>query len=185
MSVLEHVKIEAGEDLLLQSLRLKDAEKLFLLTDLNRAFLRNWLPWLDKTTRLEDTRNFIGTSLQQAEKGESLTLAILWKGKISGVIGLNTVDWGNKSTQIGYWVGEAYQGQGLVTRATRALTEYCFADLGLNRVVIRCAVDNVRSCAIPERLGYSYEGLIREGEWLYDHFHDLRSYAMLKADWKV
>ncbi len=70
-----------------------------------------------------------------------------------------------------------------MTRACRALVDYAFAKLQLNRVEIRCATGNLRSQAIPERLGFTREGTLREGEWLYDHFVDLIVYSMLAREW--
>jgi ribosomal-protein-serine acetyltransferase len=51
-------------------------------------------------------------------------------------------------------------------------------------VEIRAAVENKKSRAIPERLGFLFEGVERDGEWLYDHFVDLAVYGMLAADWR-
>jgi ribosomal-protein-serine acetyltransferase len=70
-----------------------------------------------------------------------------------------------------------------MTRACRAMTTAAFADLHLNRVQIRCAVGNQRSSAVPRRLGYQYEGTLRQLQWLYDHFVDLEIYGMLAAEW--
>jgi ribosomal-protein-serine acetyltransferase len=52
-----------------------------------------------------------------------------------------------------------------------------------NRVVIACASKNQRSRAIPERLGFTHEGVAREAEWLYDRFVDSEIYALLNREW--
>ena len=70
-----------------------------------------------------------------------------------------------------------------MTEACRIYTCHAFATWNLNRVEIRCAVENRRSRAIPERLGFQSEGTIREAEWLYDHFVDHVIYGMLASDW--
>lgn len=70
-----------------------------------------------------------------------------------------------------------------MTRSCRAYVSHSFQTLGLNRVEIRCAVDNRKSCAIPERLGFILEGTLRQAEWLYDHFVDHSVYAILSQDW--
>ena len=51
--------------------------------------------------------------------------------------------------------------------------------MGLYRIEIRCAVQNEKSRAIPEKLHFTNEGTIRDGEWLYDKFVDLVIYGML------
>jgi ribosomal-protein-serine acetyltransferase len=50
-------------------------------------------------------------------------------------------------------------------------------------VEVRAAPGNRRSRAIPERLGFRQEGILRDAEWLYDHYVDLVVYAMLADDW--
>ncbi|MBA2871009.1 RimJ/RimL family protein N-acetyltransferase [Anoxybacillus calidus] len=81
------------------------------------------------------------------------------------------------------YITEEAQGKGIVTKSVKAILDYVFRELGLNRVEIRCGVHNKKSRAIPERLGFVQEGIIRDGEWLYDHFHDLVVYSMLAKDW--
>jgi ribosomal-protein-serine acetyltransferase len=69
-----------------------------------------------------------------------------------------------------------------MTAACRAVVRHAFAEMHLQRVVIRCAVENRRSRAIPERLGFKLEGVEREAEWLYDHFVDLAVYSLLERE---
>lgn len=159
------------------------AGELFDLTDSNRAFLRQWLPWLDSNKYLQNTVDFITYSEKQYAENSSLQLAIRYRSKVTGMIGFHKVDWLNHSTSIGYWLGEAYQGRGIITRSCRCLIDYAFGNLGLNRIEIRCAPGNTRSRAIPERLGFREEGTIRQAEWLYDRYVDHIIYGMLRADW--
>ena len=83
---------------------------------------------------------------------------------------------------MGYWLDKEAQGTGLMTRSCSALLEHAFAELDLNRVEIRCAVDNARSRAIPERLGFRLEGQLRQAEWLYDRFVDHAVYGLLARE---
>jgi ribosomal-protein-serine acetyltransferase len=57
--------------------------------------------------------------------------------------------------------------------------------LGLHRVTIHCGVENARSCAIPERLGFTREGITRDGEWVNDRWLDLVAWGMLEHDWRA
>lgn len=172
------------ERLELRSLQLTDANELFALTDANRAYLRRWLPWLDRTTTSADTRNFIRDTLEQFADAEVVVAAICCDNRIAGVIGYNRIDWDNRIGHIGYWLAESHQGQGIMTRACQYMVNYSFATLYLNRVVICCATGNRRSRAIPERLGFTHEGTACEAEWLYNRFVDHEVYAMLRSNWQ-
>ena len=175
-----HIKVD---DLEMRLLEESDAEQLFALTDRNRAYLRRWLPWLDDTTTPAHTLAFIRSSIEQFAEDNGFQLGIVYRGELAGVIGIHYVNRQHKKTEIGYWLAEGFQGRGIMTRCCRALVDYSFSDLELNRVEIRCALENIRSRAIPERLGFTQEGIQKDAEWLYDHFVDLVMYSMLAGNW--
>lgn len=110
--------------------------------------------------------------------------AIFYKGKI-GCIGLHGIDWSNRKASIDYWLASEFQGNGIMTKSCKAIVNYGLHDLGLNRVEIRAAEFNTRSRAIPERLGFTQEGIIRQAEWLYDYYVDHVVYGMLSEEWKT
>ena len=131
-----------------------------------------------------DSSSFIERSIRLSEEGIGFTALILYKGHAGGVIGYNWIDPLNRSCEIGYWIAQDMQKHGIVTRSTRALVESAFGTLNLNRINIPAAVKNTKSRSIPERLGFTDEGIKREAEWLYDHFVDHVQYSMLRGDWE-
>lgn len=161
----------------------RHATELFALIEANRAHLRQWMPWLDTNTSVADTLKFIKESLEQFARGEGFTVAILFQEKWAGVIGYHELDQANRSIEIGYWLSADLQGRGIVTRACGFMVDYAFNELGLNRVAICCAVDNRRSRAIPERLGFKHEGTLRQAEFLYDDLVDHAVYGLLAEEW--
>lgn len=161
------------------------ARELFALIDANRAYLREWLPWVDDETSVEDSKAFIKSALQQFANNEGFQMGIWYKGRLAGVIGYHSIDWSDRKVEIGYWLAESLQGKGLMTKACKTLVAYAFDELKLHRVEIHCATNNKRSCAIPERLGFKLEGIMRDAEWLYDHFVDLVVYSMLAKEWHM
>ena len=167
----------------LKLLEYRDAEQLFELTDSSRLYLREWLPWVDGTKNAEDTKSFIEMTKKQFASNNGFQAGIWYKGNLAGVIGFHGMNGANRSTSIGYWISERYQKSGVMTKSCKALIEYAFRELKLNRVEIRCAEKNLRSRAIPERLGFVNEGMIREAEWLYDHFVDHVVYGVLAREW--
>jgi ribosomal-protein-serine acetyltransferase len=174
--------LPVGDRYQLRSIQLADAKELFALTDANRYYLRQWLPWLDVVTQVEHTRNFITRAIEQFAEDEGLVAAMCEDDKIVGTLGFNRIDRSNRTGYIGYWLSESHRGKGIVTESCRSLIDYGFTMLKLNRVVIACATANHLSRAIPLRLGFSHEGVARDAEWLYDRFVDHDIYALLAGD---
>lgn len=172
-----------NDDLSLKLIELRDGERVFELTNKSRSYLRKWLPWLDVTIKIEDTIEFIKGCLKGFAENKSLNSVILFKGKIVGVAGYNNINWSNKTAYIGYWLGEEFQGNGIMTEVAKTLTDYAFKELNLNKVEIRAAVENKKSRSIPERLNFVNEGCIRQAEWLYDHYVDHVAYGILAEEW--
>lgn len=178
------MQIPINPELTLRTITLEDAEAVFALTDNSRDYLREWLPWLDFTKELSDTISYIESCIAGYEAKSSLSLVIMFRNEIVGIAGFNTINNGNKTAAIGYWLGKDAQGHGIMTKTVQALIQYAFDELQLNKVEIRAAVGNTKSRAIPERLNFTTEGTIRAAEWLYDHYVDHVVYGMLASEWK-
>lgn len=177
-------EFEVDEEIILRHIQIEDAKELFRLTEDSREQLREWLPWVDATKTEENSLTFIKITLDSYEAKKTLNCGIFFKGELAGMVGFNSIDWSNQIAYIGYWLANDFQGNGIMTRAVQGLMSYAFEELELNRIDIRAATGNMKSRAIPERLGFKEEGMIRQGEWLYDHFVDHVIYGMLKAEWK-
>jgi ribosomal-protein-serine acetyltransferase len=159
-----------------------DADELFALTDRNREHLEPWMPWIALTRAPDDTLQFIRATRRQLADDDGMQLAIVGDdGAIAGVVGFHRIDWANRATSIGYWLAADRQGRGLMTEAVRALVEYAFGR-GLHRIEIAAAVDNTRSRAVPERLGFRAEGIERGAERHGERYLDLVVYALLATD---
>ncbi|MCY6372611.1 GNAT family N-acetyltransferase [Clostridium ganghwense] len=172
------------KDVELRLLENNYAEEIFKSIDSCRNHLREWLPWVDATKTFEDTKNFIEMTKKQFAANDGFQAGIWYRGEFAGVIGYHGISWCNKSISIGYWLDKRYIGKGIMTKACRVFIDYAFNDLKLNRVEIRCAENNYKSRAIPERFGFTKEGLIRDAEWLYDHHVNHVVYGMLVNEWK-
>jgi ribosomal-protein-serine acetyltransferase len=175
--------LKVDDEIEIQLFQLHDSDSLFKLVEENRYHLREWLPWVDSMTSSFQYHSIIPQWLKQFADYNGFNAGIRYKGRLVGGIGLHQIDWFNKQTSLGYYLGSKYEGKGIMTRTVRALLQYIFFELKLNRVEIRCGVQNTKSRAIPERLGFKQEGIIRDGEFLYDHFHDLVVYGLLYRDW--
>ncbi|WP_042221635.1 GNAT family N-acetyltransferase [Oceanobacillus manasiensis] len=166
----------------LRLLEPRHAEDIFMLTDKSRSYLRQWLPWVDFTKEVSNSEEHIEGALKQFGDNNGFQAGIWYRGKLTGVIGLHGINWANKSTSIGYWLGEEFEGKGLMTSACKAVINYCFNELKLKRIEIRAATENHKSQAIPERLGFQKEGCLRSAEFLYDRYVDHYVYGLIKED---
>ena len=171
-------------DIYLRLLEERHAPEAYGVVDREREYLRRWLPWVDRTKSADDTREFIRMSLQQFANNEGLVAGIWAKDEFAGTIGFHKVDWLNRKVEIGYWIAAKFQGRGIITEACRVFIEHAFREWELNRVEIHCAEGNLKSCAIPRRLGFQFEGIRREGQLLDDGYVDIHVYALLARDWR-
>lgn len=150
------------DEVVLKLLETHHADQLSELTDSCRPYLKEWLPWVDGSIGVEDVRAFIEMTKKQFAANNGFQTGIWFKGSFAGVIGFHGMNWSNKSTSIGYWLGDKYQGKGVMTKACQLFIDYAFGELKLNRIEVRCAEGNSKSRAIPERLGFVKEGIIRD-----------------------
>jgi ribosomal-protein-serine acetyltransferase len=168
----------------LRPLEERDAEEVHALIEVNRARLARWMAWAAGHETAAQTLEFIRTTQRQMADNDGLQLALIAEGRIVGMVGFHSIDWQNRATSLGYWLSEDEEGQGTMTQAVATLTGHAFADWHLNRVEIRADVENARSRAIPERLGYRREGTLRQAYRISgDRYSDDVVYAMLAAEW--
>lgn len=176
--------IKVDNEIELGLLEERHAQALFDLTERNREHIGEWLPWVEDVKSAEDTRSFIKGALKQFSENDGFQAGIFYKGELAGCIGYHQFAWATRRTEIGYWLGQDFTGKGIMTRAVRRLVEYAFGELGLNRVEIRCAPGNLKSRAIPERLGFTQEGILRKVGLIHDRIiDDLVVYGLLADEW--
>jgi ribosomal-protein-serine acetyltransferase len=175
-------KKKVGETTELALMEHRHATELFELIEANRAHLRTWMNWVDQRRTLTDVGNYVALGLKQFALNQGLHIGIWEQDKLCGMINCVPIDWPNKATFLEYWLGASHQGKGIMTASCRAIVDYAFSTMDLHRLTIRCAVENQRSRRIPDRLGFAFEGIGRDAEWLYDHFVDHAVYGLLKGD---
>jgi ribosomal-protein-serine acetyltransferase len=157
------------------------AQAVYDLVVANRDYLRPWLGWVDNMQDIGFIEQFIGNCERHHQAGTDHAFVILENGTVVGRIGVYKVDVYNRIGEIGYWIAAHAQGRGLITQACQAITQYGFDTLQLNRIEVKCAVENIKSQAIPERLGFVKEGVLRQAEFLHGRFVDLVLYAKVRG----
>lgn len=139
-------------DCYLSLLNVNHATEFFSVIDANRRRIEPWCGWVTTCLSIHAAESFIRFNLECYNNGSGMELAILMSGKIIGGVSYYATDWQKKICNLGYWISEDYQGKGIVTRACYALVAHAFNALLLKQIFIHCAVDNVKSRAIPTRL---------------------------------
>jgi len=171
--------LAVDEEIVLKIPQLEEASILFNLIEKNREHLREYLGWVDGTRSKEDSAQFIQTELKKASDQQALCLFIWFREKLVGVIGCVFIDQLNRSTTIGYWLDQEHQSRGIMTRSIKALIDYIFQVLGLHRIEIQCAVNNIKSQKIPKRLGFQLEGTLKEAIRLDATYVDVHVFGLL------
>jgi ribosomal-protein-serine acetyltransferase len=172
---------DLGEELRVRTLDLGHAEALFALVERNRDRLRPWMPWEPTTQGPGDIRAFITSCRDSETDAEGNGLFV--DGALVGTMGMRVNLLANAG-DIGYWIDGAYEGRGIVTRAADRFLVFAFDELGLHRVELHAAVDNVRSRAVATRVGMHEEGVLREPERVHDGYHDMVVYGLLEDEWR-
>jgi ribosomal-protein-serine acetyltransferase len=175
--------IAGGADL--RILEMRHVEELYELTLRHRDHLRAWLPWAHAEYTIEDTRAFVQKAMNEFVATGAIPAGIWLGDELVGTIGMHTIDWVDRSTSLGYWMSEDFQGKGLMRAAFQAMLAYAFDELELHRVEIRCATGNVRSRSLPEKAGFKHEGTLRQAQWLCDRYVDIAVYSLLASEWRV
>ena len=176
------LRVELSRGCWLRLLEESDAQELYAVVEANRDHLARWMPWAGGQT-LDDTLTFIRRIGDQLTNNDGFQTAVIEDGRIAGMVGFHGVSWEHRLTSIGYWLAESAQGSGTMTHAVRALVDHALGTWRLHRIEIRAGVDNARSRAIPERLGFTQEGLAREAERIGERYVDQVVYSMLAGEW--
>lgn len=176
--------LQIDEDLTLQFLNEEDAEAIFRIIDKDREYLKQWLPWVDHVGSLESERASLRELRKLANQNQAYNYGIFYQGEPAGAIGYHDIQLTIRSIEIGYWIASDQQGKGIITRACRALIKQAFMEMQMNKVVIRCATNNTRSCAVPQRLGFQHEGTLRATQLLNNQYEDLHIFGLLANEWK-
>lgn len=162
-----------------------DAEAVFAAIDANREHLGRWLPWVPNVKTVDDERNALLDLRKRYAERLGFTGIIRERTVVVGGIGTPAWDNLNHMAEIGYWLIESACGRGIMTRTVRRVCDELFSNWSINRIEIRAEPINAPSRAIPERLGFTQEGTLRQRAARGDNFADLVLYSMLKNEWKL
>ncbi|SCK19741.1 GNAT family N-acetyltransferase [Vogesella sp. LIG4] len=159
------------------------AAQLFGLINSSRDALGQWLPWVDSAQSEEQVREFLQLRTCERSVGASRTCLIMVDDQPAGVCDLHSISSQDCRASLGYWLGDAYVGHGILPQALQLLMDIAFQQMGLHRLEIISAAANLRSCAVAERMGFQLEGVLRGYLHIRDRYWDARIYSLLDSEW--
>ncbi len=171
------------ERLILRKFTVDDAEDMYNNWT-NDERVTRFLSWSPHKSALE-TKELLKGWCAAYESDNTYNWAIEYKGEAIGSLSVVILHEKREFADLGYCMGYDYWNKGIMTEAVRAVVDYLFSEIGVNRIGISHAVKNPGSGRVAQKCGLTYEGTRRE---LYkDHngeFHDISEYGIIRKDWE-
>jgi ribosomal-protein-serine acetyltransferase len=176
-------ELEINDKLSLVIPKTEAAQEIFVAIDKDRKHLAEWLPWVARTVSAKDTEANLAERIDKFEKKEAASFYAVYDNRFIASVGFSSLDSVNRKGEIGYWIFSNFQGKGLMTECVKACIKYGFEELNLNKIIIRCSSRNIKSAAIPKRLGFMLEGALREDKVRNGAFDGTLVFGLLKSEW--
>jgi ribosomal-protein-serine acetyltransferase len=151
------------ERLIIRTPRLGDGKAVYNSITASITELKPWMPFAQKEQSETDVESNIRESYINFLKRDDLRLLVFLKetGEFIASSGLHRIDWSIPKFEIGYWIDTRYSGKGYMTEAVQGIVGFAEKELKARRIEIRCDSRNLKSRAIPERLGFNLEGILK------------------------
>ena len=134
---------------------------------------------------VDETQALIEQIQARYARHEAIRWGITFKGedRVIGSCGFHQFDAGFHRAETGYELQRAFWGRGLMTEAMSAILTYGFDFLGLHRVEAIIDIANERSKGLLLKLGFTYEGNLRQRYFFRDQFEDEHYFGLLRDEW--
>ena len=175
---------EVDERLRLCQIDEPDADDLYALIDRERNYLRKYISGEFLAESLADVHGLIFISTLRHLTNGAFDAGIWYDGQLIGIVSLHTINPAELQSDIGYFLARDFQRKGIMTTCVREVVECAFGDYGLKELRIYCPVDNLRSRAIPERLGFKFERIFPDIETIDGKSADEVVYLMRSEWWQ-
>ncbi|NRR30627.1 GNAT family N-acetyltransferase [Oxalobacteraceae bacterium] len=179
---MNNLIFDLGDSLSVRPIAMADAAALASLVRDNISHLEAFLPVLAQLASEEQAAAQLKRGADAFAANVTLEWHIFEHGVLCGAVRVKDIDPGSKSAALGYYLGQQFQGRGIATSAVLAVIDYCFADLELNRIELKCAVGNTQSAALAKRIGFTLEGVMRQAEYLHGEFVDHQLFSLLRQE---
>eukprot|EP00465_Bigelowiella_longifila_P001403 CAMPEP_0185270224 /NCGR_PEP_ID=MMETSP1359-20130426/41775_1 /TAXON_ID=552665 /ORGANISM="Bigelowiella longifila, Strain CCMP242" /LENGTH=251 /DNA_ID=CAMNT_0027861695 /DNA_START=340 /DNA_END=1095 /DNA_ORIENTATION=+ len=147
-----------GASVVVRPVCVTDTESIFNAIDSNREHLERWLPQMRGAfTSIREVGYNVEYWIWKMQTAKGLVMAVEIDGQVKGIMAINIIDWKRKCGYLGYWLTKDAQGKGIATRGMQHIIRVAEDELHLDHLDISTMRENVRSKALAERLGFSYQ----------------------------
>ncbi|MEM9823371.1 MAG: GNAT family protein [Bacteroidota bacterium] len=174
-----HLKIDAQTSLLLPDPSW--AASLFAILQTQGPYLQEWLEWPNKMNAIGDLQKMLKEDRALSRYGQKLCTYIVRQTQVIGSVALTRIDKNNRSAEMGFWLHQDFQGQGIMTQSCHRLIQYGFKHLHLHRLEMKIASSNLKSQSVAQRLAFQKEGCLRAALFRNGQFEDLLIYGRVKT----
>jgi RimJ/RimL family protein N-acetyltransferase len=157
-------------------------------SDLDRVAAASLDPEVLRWTRVpedntpEAMREWIGEWRSAGNRELHLVIVGAEDDRFLGAVGIPRLDLAEGRCEIGYWLAPEARGQGAATRAVRLLSAWIFDSLPVDRIGIAAEEANRASCAVAERCGFRFEGILRSWLVIKGTPRDTAMYSLLRGE---
>ena len=171
-------------DLVMRLFELRHTAELYNCFVANRTHLESELPWLSQPFTHDDVSAYIRAGLERFAANNGFRAGIWSSQQLVGCFSLHTLEWADGKASLGYWLAAPFERRGIITRACQVAINYAFFELGLERLEIMCASDNMRSRQVAMRLGFQQEGILRRSWRRQGQLVDQVVYGLMRDEWR-
>ena len=165
----------------------RDQEPLFDAVESSRESLENWLPWVPNCCDVAGAERYILSSQADWQNGRAFRFAIRRTGDpmLIGALSFENVSRHHRHADLGYWLRRSAWGQGLASDACALALKFAFKKLGLKRLSCAAGSENLRSLKLIEALGFCFEGIARQAEFVGGRYVNHRVYSLLDDEYRL
>jgi ribosomal-protein-serine acetyltransferase len=159
-----------------------DAEHMHAAVRESVAEVSPWMGWCHPRYSIDEARKWVTAQEELARQGLAYEFALWSEGRYLGGCGINQISKANRFANLGYWVRSSAMGRGVAPAAVRLVAAHAFQETDLLRLEIVCAVGNVRSQRVAEKVGAVREGVLGNRLFLPSGPSDAVMFSLLRSD---
>ncbi len=181
MTVFHTLPTLKTERLLLRKLQVSDAEALFDYA--SDPKVARWTTW-DPHESLDDSKAFLSSVIEAYQNNKPSPWGVILKENalLIGTTGFCSYHPKHRRAEVGYALSLKHWGCGYATEALKAVVDFGFSEMKLNKIEGYCRINNTASARVMEKVNMHLEGILRQHIYVKGVFHDMKMYSLIKSE---